>query len=88
MALYGLQPVVEIQFMDFIYPAFNEIVSELAKLRYRSGGQDQARVVIVRPTVEGSRAATTIHRAPRPTSSTLPGSWFWRRRHPTTPKAF
>ena len=49
MALYGLQPVVEIQFMDFIYPAFNEIVSELAKLRYRSGGQYQPRVVIRTP---------------------------------------
>jgi len=49
MALYGLQPVVEIQFMDFIYPAFNEIVSELAKLRYRSGGQYHARVVIRTP---------------------------------------
>ena len=49
MALYGLQPVVEIQFMDFIYTAFNEIVSELAKLRYRSGGQYQPRVVIRTP---------------------------------------
>ncbi len=49
MALYGLQPVAEIQFMDFIYPAFNEIVSELAKLRYRSGGQFQPHVVIRTP---------------------------------------
>ena len=49
MALYGLQPVAEIQFMDFIYPAFNEIVSELAKLRYRSGGQYPAHVVIRTP---------------------------------------
>lgn len=49
MALYGLQPVAEIQFMDFIYPAFNEIVSELAKMRYRSGGQFQAHVVIRTP---------------------------------------
>jgi 2-oxoisovalerate dehydrogenase E1 component beta subunit len=49
MALYGLQPVAEIQFMDFIYPAFNQIVSELAKLRYRSGGQYPAHVVIRTP---------------------------------------
>jgi pyruvate dehydrogenase E1 component beta subunit len=49
MALYGLKPVAEIQFMDFIYPAFNQIVSELAKLRYRSGGQYPAHVVIRSP---------------------------------------
>ena len=49
MALYGLLPVAEIQFMDFIYPAFNQIVSELAKFRYRSGGQYPARVVIRTP---------------------------------------
>src|ERR1035438_496276 len=55
MALYGLQPVVEIQFMDFIYPAFNEIVSELAKLRYRSGGQYQPRVVIRTPYGGGGK---------------------------------
>jgi len=49
MSLYGLMPVAEIQFMDFIYPAFNQIVSELAKLRYRSGGQYPAHVVIRAP---------------------------------------
>lgn len=49
MALYGLLPVAEIQFMDFIYPAFNQIVSELAKFRYRSGGQYPAHVVIRTP---------------------------------------
>jgi 2-oxoisovalerate dehydrogenase E1 component beta subunit len=49
MSLYGLLPVAEIQFMDFIYPAFNQIVSELAKLRYRSGGQYPAHVVIRTP---------------------------------------
>jgi pyruvate dehydrogenase E1 component beta subunit len=49
MALYGLNPVAEIQFMDFIYPAFNQIVSEMAKLRYRSGGHYPAHLVIRTP---------------------------------------
>lgn len=55
MALYGLQPVAEIQFLDFIYPAFNEIVNELAKFRYRSGGQFPAHIVIRTPYGGGVR---------------------------------
>ena len=49
MALYGLKPVAEIQFVDFIYPAFDQIVSEVAKFRYRSGGQYPCHVVIRTP---------------------------------------
>ena len=49
MALYGLKPVAEIQFLDFIYPAFDQIVSELAKFRYRSAGQYPCHVVIRSP---------------------------------------
>lgn len=49
MALYGMRPVPEIQFMDFIYPAFDQIVSELCKMRYRSGGEYGAPVVIRTP---------------------------------------
>ncbi len=49
MALYGLRPVPEIQFMDFIYPGFDQIQSELAKFRYRSGGQFTTPVVIRTP---------------------------------------
>jgi pyruvate dehydrogenase E1 component beta subunit len=49
MALYGLKPVAEIQFLDFIYPAFDQIVSELSKFRYRSGGQYPCHVVIRSP---------------------------------------
>ena len=36
MALHGLLPVAEIQFADFIFPAFDQIVSEAARLRYRT----------------------------------------------------
>src|SRR3954463_7983424 len=46
MALYGMRPVPEVQFSDFIYPAFDQIVNELGKLRFRSGGQYPAPVVI------------------------------------------
>ena len=49
MALYGLRPVPEIQFVDFIYPAFDQIVNEVAKMRYRSGGQYTCPMVIRAP---------------------------------------
>jgi len=49
MSLYGLRPVPEIQFSDFIYPAFDQIVSELSKMRYRSGGQFYCPMVIRTP---------------------------------------
>lgn len=55
MALYGLRPVPEIQFADFIFPAFDQIVNELAKYRYRSGGQYPAPVVIRTPYGGGIR---------------------------------
>lgn len=55
MALYGLRPVAEIQFADFIWPAFDQIVSELAKMRYRSGGQYAAPLVIRTPVGGGIR---------------------------------
>jgi pyruvate dehydrogenase E1 component beta subunit len=53
MALYGLRPVPEIQFADFIYPAFDQIVSEAAKYRYRSGGEMSVPMVIRTPTGGG-----------------------------------
>lgn len=55
MALYGLRPVPEIQFADFIFPAFDQIVNELAKFRYRSGGQYPCPVVIRTPYGGGIR---------------------------------
>lgn len=55
MALYGLRPVPEIQFLDFIYPGFDQIVNEVAKIRYRSGGQYTAPMVIRAPYGGGIR---------------------------------
>jgi 2-oxoisovalerate dehydrogenase E1 component beta subunit len=55
MALYGLVPVPEIQFADFIFPGYDQIVSELAKLRYRSGGEYPSKLVIRTPVGGGIR---------------------------------
>ena len=55
MALYGLRPVPEIQFADFIFPAMDQIVSEVAKYRYRSGGQYACPMVIRSPYGGGIR---------------------------------
>jgi len=57
MALYGLRPVPEIQFMDFIYPGFDQVQSELSKFRYRSGGQFTVPVVIRTPFGGGIRGS-------------------------------
>lgn len=48
-ALYGKRPICEIQFADFIFPAFNQIVSEAAKMFYRSNGQWAVPMVIRAP---------------------------------------
>ncbi|GIW21961.1 MAG: 2-oxoisovalerate dehydrogenase subunit beta [Candidatus Sericytochromatia bacterium] len=55
MAMYGLRPIPEIQFMDFIYPAFEQIVNEMAKMRYRSGGQYNVPLVLRTPYGGGIR---------------------------------
>jgi pyruvate dehydrogenase E1 component beta subunit len=49
MAMNGLRPIAEIQFADFIYPAFDQLVSEAAKMRYRSGGQFEVPLVVRAP---------------------------------------
>ena len=55
LALNGMLPVCEIQFQDFIFPAFDQIVSEAAKMRFRSGGQYTVPMVIRTPYGGGIR---------------------------------
>lgn len=53
MAAHGLRPVAEIQFADYVYPGFDQLVSQAAKLRYRSGGQFFAPMVVRMPAGGG-----------------------------------
>jgi pyruvate dehydrogenase E1 component beta subunit len=73
MALYGMRPVPEIQFGDYIYPAFDQIVNELAKLRYRSGGEYSAPVVIRTPVGGGIKGGHYHSQSPEAFFTHVPG---------------
>jgi pyruvate dehydrogenase E1 component beta subunit len=73
MALYGLKPVAEIQFLDFIYPAFDQIVSELSKFRYRSGGQFPCHVVIRAPYGGGIKGGLYHSQSTEQLFTSIPG---------------
>jgi 2-oxoisovalerate dehydrogenase E1 component beta subunit len=73
MALYGLVPIPEIQFADFIYPAYDQIVSELAKFRYRSGGEYPAKLVIRTPVGGGIRGGHYHSQSPEAIFIHVPG---------------
>ncbi|HEY2444257.1 MAG TPA: alpha-ketoacid dehydrogenase subunit beta [Rhizomicrobium sp.] len=64
MGAYGLRPVVEIQFADYIYPAFDQIVSEAARLRYRSAGDFSAPITIRTPYGGGIFGGQTHSQSP------------------------
>ncbi len=64
MAAYGLKPCIEIQFADYMYPAYDQIVSEAARLRYRSAGQFTCPIVIRMPTGGGIYGGQTHSQSP------------------------
>ncbi len=64
MASNGLRPCVEIQFADYMYPAYDQIVSEAARLRYRSAGDFTAPLTIRMPTGGGIFGAQTHSQSP------------------------
>jgi len=57
MSLHGLLPVAEIQFADFIHPAFDQLVSEAARIRYRSNGAFNVPMVVRAPYGGGVHGA-------------------------------
>jgi 2-oxoisovalerate dehydrogenase E1 component beta subunit len=64
MGAYGLRPVVEIQFADYIYPAFDQLVSEAARLRYRSAGDFYAPMTVRTPYGGGIFGGQTHSQSP------------------------
>lgn len=64
MAVYGLRPIAEMQFSDFIYPAFDQIVNELAKYHYRSGGEYTCPVIIRAPSGGGIKGGLYHSQSP------------------------
>ena len=64
MGVYGLRPVAEIQFADYILPAFDQLVSEAARLRYRSGGEFWAPITVRAPYGGGVYGGQTHSASP------------------------
>lgn len=64
LAVNGMRPVAEVQFSDFIYPAFDQIVTEMSKIRYRSGGQFSVPVVVRAPYGAGIKAGPYHSQSP------------------------
>ncbi len=61
MAARGLKPVAEIQFADYIYPAFDQIINETAKYRYRSGNQFDVGGLVIRTPYGGGISGGHYH---------------------------
>jgi 2-oxoisovalerate dehydrogenase E1 component beta subunit len=64
MGAYGLRPIVEIQFADYILPAFDQLVSEAARLRYRSNGEFWAPITVRAPYGGGIFGGQTHSQSP------------------------
>ena len=73
MGLNGLRPVVEIQFSDYIFPAYDQIVNEIAKLRHRSGGEFWTPLTIRTPAGGGIRGGHHHSQSPESQFTHTPG---------------
>ena len=66
MAMYGLRPVAEIQFIDFVYEAMDQIISNMAKIRFRSAGMYKVPMVLRSPCCGGMKGG--MHHSQSPES--------------------
>ncbi len=73
MAVNGLRPIAEIQFADYIFPGFDQIVSELTRIRYRSAGQFTAPVTLRVPSGGGIYGGQTHSMSPEAFFTHIPG---------------
>ena len=64
MAVYGLRPVIEIQFADYMYPAYDQLVSEAARIRYRSANDYTVPMTVRMPYGGGIYGGQTHSQSP------------------------
>ncbi len=73
LAQIGMKPICEIQFADYIFPAYDQIVNEMAKMRYRTGGQYESPVIIRAPCGGGIHGAHYHSQSPEAQFLHTPG---------------
>jgi 2-oxoisovalerate dehydrogenase E1 component beta subunit len=73
MAAYGLRPVAEMQFADFIFPAFDQILSEAGRMRYRTAGEWPLPMVVRSPYGGGIFGGQTHSQSPEAFFAHMPG---------------
>lgn len=73
MGAYGLRPVVEIQFVDYLWPGYDQLLSEAAKLRYRSCSQFWAPITVRTPYGGGIFGGMTHSQSPETLFAHVPG---------------
>ncbi len=73
MAQKGMKPICEIQFADYIFPAFDQIINEVAKMRYRTGNQYSASMIIRTPYGGGIRGGHYHSQSPEALFLHIPG---------------
>lgn len=87
MAAYGLRPCIEIQFADYMFPGYDQITQEAARIRYRSAGDFTVPMVMRMPTGGGIFGGQTHSQSPETLFAHIPGLKTVIPSNPMTPRA-